>query len=154
MYMILYGMIVFLCYLLDDLFSIPLAIYGVMCLGIILYVHKNKKKCKIFVSYTVRDNSIDYIKLQYINKILTFNKFSCYIDLLHNNSINKQEKVYRELLSADIFLKINSRDYNNSEWTKREFLIAKETKKKIIEINYNDNKNQILNKIKKVKKQI
>ena len=56
---------------------------------------------KIFVSYTTRDKDITsellntvFFKLRKIGKV--------YIDLIHNDSINKQQRVLNELDTSDL----------------------------------------------------
>ncbi len=147
MYFVLYGMAISVAYLnnYDSLFLWFLIPYWLLFLLSIFY--KEKCKQKIFVSYTMRDNFINQGYLLRINDILTREKYNCYIDLLHNKSANKQEKVYRELLSSDIFLKISSAGYNHSEWTKKELSIASDIGKKIVDIKHDDSEEVILNKI-------
>ncbi|HEM7507397.1 TPA: toll/interleukin-1 receptor domain-containing protein [Providencia rettgeri] len=150
MYMVLYGIIILTVHLQYQNNLSLTAFISYIITYIFIIIKKNKKSKKIFVSYTTRDNSIDHHSLEYLDKILKENKFTCYIDLLHNNSINKQEKVYRELLSCDIFLAIKSSKYNESEWAMRELQIAQDVKKTIITIEKIDKTQDIIKKIKKV----
>ncbi len=149
MYMVLYGIIILTIHFQfrNSLSLSNLVLYIIIYTGIVIKTTKKPKK--VFVSYTIRDYKVDKTSLKYLNGILRKNNFICYIDLLHNNSINKQEKVYRELLSCDIFLIIRTNGYQQSEWTIQESKIAKDTKKKIVEITTNDNSHDIITKIKK-----
>ncbi|MEQ4693307.1 toll/interleukin-1 receptor domain-containing protein [Providencia manganoxydans] len=159
MYMVIYGILIVIIHF-NERNNITLSliyIYSIICVLIIIYInHIKRKPKKIFVSYTIRDGKVDRESLKILSNLLKSCKFSCYIDLLHNNSLNAQEKVYRELLSSDIFLIIKTEKYGESEWTNKEFKIAKDTNKKIIEIDNHDIslrclKKKIKNELKKHK---
>lgn len=149
MYLVLYGMAIIVAYMneCNRIFIGTFVIYCIVILTPLICKKFKKTKGRVFVSYTTRDNLVSKGYLKHINYIVTQKKYTCYIDLLHNDSINKQEKVYRELLSSDIFLKISSDNYNCSEWTKKELSIALDIGKNIVTINHDDSDEVILNKI-------
>lgn len=95
-----------------------------------------QKKKKIFVSYTTRDNKVDIYSLKVIEGKLKQLGYSCYIDLLHNDSKNKQLRVFSELMLSDYFMMITSDNYHLSPWTQKEIMLAHKLKKRIIKINY------------------
>ncbi|HCM1921789.1 TPA: toll/interleukin-1 receptor domain-containing protein [Salmonella enterica subsp. salamae serovar 16:m,t:e,n,x] len=99
------------------------------------YATRQKKK-KIFVSYTTRDNKLDIYSLRVLEWKLTRLGYSCYIDLLHNNSKNKQQRVFNEIITSDYFIAIISDSYHLSPWTQKEIKLAHKLKKRIIEIDY------------------
>ena len=88
---------------------------------------------KIFISYTMHD---DYITLSLLSKIaININKYnSCYIDLLHNNSRNKQKRVEDELHKANFLVFLKSESASKSIWVQRELELAIKNNIKILEI--------------------
>ncbi|EAA2728088.1 toll/interleukin-1 receptor domain-containing protein [Salmonella enterica] len=96
---------------------------------------KQKKK-RIFVSYTTRDNKLDIYSLKVIEAKIKKLGYSCYIDLLHNTSKNKQQRVFNELISSDYFMAIISDNYHLSPWAQKEITLARKLKKHIIKIDY------------------
>ncbi|GKV90985.1 toll/interleukin-1 receptor domain-containing protein [Pectobacterium carotovorum] len=95
-----------------------------------------QKKKRIFVSYTTRDNKVDIYSLRFIEGKLQQLGYSCYIDLLHNDSKNKQQRVFNELISSDYFMAIISDNYHLSPWAQKEITLACKLKKEIIKIDY------------------
>lgn len=92
---------------------------------------------KIFISYTLKDGilTIDFFKnLKSVVKGLC----SSYIDILDNDSINKQARVEDELLKSDLLILIKTHKVNKSDWVKKEILIAQENNIPIIEYEYSD----------------
>ncbi|WP_419721117.1 hypothetical protein [Pectobacterium carotovorum] len=64
--------------------------------------------------------------------------YFCYIDLLHNNSKNKQQRVFNELIMSDYFMAITSDSYHLSPWTQKEIKLARKLKKQITIIDYRE----------------
>lgn len=95
-----------------------------------------QKKKRVFVSYTTRDNKVDIYSLRFIEGKLKQLGYYCYIDLLHNDSKNKQQRVFNELISSDYFMAIISDNYQKSPWTQKEITLACRLKKAIIKIDY------------------
>ena len=62
---------------------------------------------------------------------------NCYIDILDNDSIDKQERVVEELNKAQLVLVLMSPDLKKSAWVKEECRIANEKNIPIVEININ-----------------
>lgn len=85
---------------------------------------------KIFVIYTTRDECVNSNSL---NKI--YNELKKYgdvfIDILHNNSIEKQEYVIKKLHECSSIVIVDTPELEKSEWAKLELNIAKKEKKKI-----------------------
>lgn len=79
---------------------------------------------KVFISYTTRDKIITTKFLR--NLELSLKKdFEIYIDLIHNNSLEKQKRVLSELQNSDLLLIIETIQTYNSEWVKLEIEQAK-----------------------------
>lgn len=78
----------------------------------------------IFVSYTTRDLYIDRELLEIVSEKLS-EYGGCYIDLLHNDSINKQHHVELMLSKAKHLLLISSISIVESKWVQWEISEAK-----------------------------
>lgn len=91
---------------------------------------------KIFVSYTTRDNSISIKVLNKLNLLLS-DYGQVYIDLIHNDSKDKQERVLMELDSCDLILLIETECTFKSDWVKLELKRAKELGKEVTKISFN-----------------
>ena len=70
---------------------------------------------KYFVSYTTRDKEITSDLLKQFSKELE-KKGEVFIDLLHNDSIDKQSRVLKELDSSDVMILIETNSVYQSEW--------------------------------------
>lgn len=92
---------------------------------------------KIFVSYTTIDSYINEGNLVWLNKKLSVYG-ETYIDLLHNDSKNKQNRVIKELVDADIFIFLRSKSVNLSKWASLEREIAYALGKNIIDFDLRD----------------
>jgi len=92
--------------------------------------------CKIFLSYTTRDGLINKTFLLNLEKMFPLFS-SVYIDLIHNNSLDKQKRVISELKKSDILFLIKTDDTYKSEWVNKELEIAKKINIPIYELNYN-----------------
>lgn len=91
-------------------------------------------EAKIFVSYTTKDSYIDVDYLKCVHeKCIALG--SVYIDLLHNDSLNKQDRVCDELLSSNFLILINSDSVNKSHWVKWEISTANKIGIPIIRLN-------------------
>ena len=62
---------------------------------------------RIFVSYTLKDGYLDTSILQKVKELYR-NCDSCYIDILDNDSVDKQGRVDQELQLADVLLLIET----------------------------------------------
>lgn len=82
------------------------------------------------MSYTTRDEYINRELLQEINLIVS-SWGDCYIDLLHNESKDKQKHVKFMLSTSDILILVNSESILKSEWVMWEL---KEARKQLIPI--------------------
>lgn len=73
----------------------------------------------IFVSYTTRNNEVTINSLiNFSNKINSFGKV--FIDILDNDSEDKQGRIIEELKSTELLILIKSQSSLNSEWVKYE----------------------------------
>jgi len=91
----------------------------------------------IFVSYTRRNNEVTINSLiNFSNKINSLGKI--FIDLIDNNSDDKQNRIVEELKKAELLILIKSKSIFNSEWVKFEIESANEKNIPIIEFNIND----------------
>lgn len=90
----------------------------------------------VFCSYTLRDGLVTIEKLRKLKELIS-KSADCYIDILDNDSIDKQERVVEELSKAQLVLVLMSPDLKKSAWVKEEYRIANEKKIPIVEININ-----------------
>jgi len=88
---------------------------------------------RIFVSYTTRDSYLDRERLSDIDRVAS--KFGCvFVDVLHNDSLNRQERVKKELISASVVLFIGTSGCAHSEWVGWERHKASEHGKECLEV--------------------
>jgi len=82
---------------------------------------------RIFVSYTTRDSYVNsnYLK-SLVDQLILFG--DPYIDLLHNDSEEKQKKVENELNNSDLILLLSSESTQHSNWVNWELRQAKKIK--------------------------
>lgn len=88
---------------------------------------------KIFVSYTTRDKYITNNLLFAIETLLR-PMAKCYIDILHNDSSNKQERVEEELRTSNLVLLVKSESTHNSTWVARELFLAKHYNIRVVDV--------------------
>ena len=79
---------------------------------------------KYFVSYTTRDKEVTIDLLKSFAKRLRYYG-EVFVDLIDNNSLNKQDRVISELDSSDLMVLIESKNIYNSEWVVLEIERAK-----------------------------
>ncbi|NQX97226.1 MAG: toll/interleukin-1 receptor domain-containing protein [Flavobacteriales bacterium] len=103
-------------------------------------------KKNFFVSYTIRDNTVSIEFLQQIEKFLQ-NFGTPFIDLLHNDSEDKQSRIENELYKSDCLILINTDKAKESEWVNKELSIACERNIPIYEYNFED---LIINKFQSI----
>lgn len=103
----------------------------------------------IFVSYTTRDNYVDRALLESISEVLS-EYGNYYIDLLHNNSNDKQRHVEKMLSQAKLLLLISSSSIGKSEWVRWELKEAERSCIPIIKIKATPNKNETLRNLKSI----
>lgn len=86
----------------------------------------------IFVSYTTRNNEVTINSLiNFSNKIRAFGKI--FIDLIDNNSNDKQGRIIDELKKTELLILIRSKSSFNSEWVKFELESVEKLKIPVIE---------------------
>ena len=105
----------------------------------------------IFVSYTTRNNEVTVDSLiSFSNKLNSFGRI--FIDIINNDSIDKQGRIIEELEKANLLIFIKSESALDSEWVKFELNIAKKMKIPVIEFHIGDidslTRSDIENKIK------
>ena len=98
---------------------------------------------KIFVSYTLKDKNINKKVLVDFQCYLKAQGFDCYVDLLDNdyNEEGFQEKLVGILKKCDVFLVLDSLEYLNSKWAKKELEEAEKLGLQILKINSFEIKN-------------
>jgi len=87
---------------------------------------------KLFLSYTTRDAEVDQALLHQLAESLS-SAYDLYIDLLHNDSNEKQERVIFELERADQVLILGSDSITKSGWAMYERARALELGIEILE---------------------
>ena len=94
-------------------------------------------KDKIFISYTLRNNIIKKEMLMELNKTI---KDYCipFIDIIHNNSIDKQNRVEKELRQSKYLIHVKTTENVKSEWVDRELEIARNNRIPILIFNYEE----------------
>ena len=73
----------------------------------------------IFVSYTTKDSEVTLHRLNEISIKLRQIGY-VYIDIIHNNSQDKQKRVFEELDNSDVIILIISNNVYNSKWVIKE----------------------------------
>ncbi len=76
-------------------------------------------KVKIFVSYTTRDAIVTATSLFPVAETLE-RIGKPYVDLIHNDSVDKQSRVERELMSSSLLFLLESYSIQESPWVKWE----------------------------------
>ena len=72
----------------------------------------------VFCSYTLRDGLVTIEKLRKLKELIS-KSADCYIDILDNDSIDKQERVVEELSKAQLVLVLMSPDLKKIRMGKR-----------------------------------
>lgn len=80
----------------------------------------------MFVSYTTIDKEITSRFLQTVNHLLS-SQGNTFIDLIHNDSIDKQKRVFHELENSDLLVLIGTKNIYNSLWVIKELDLAEKT---------------------------
>lgn len=97
---------------------------------------------KYFVSYTIRDKEITVDFLRKFSLYLQ-KKGEVYIDLIDNDSFNKQERVLTELEDSDVLILIETKSIYESKWVNIELKRAEFLKKEIRILSLDDIKRLI-----------
>lgn len=97
---------------------------------------------RLFVSYTLKDGYLDTSILLKVKELYK-DYDSCYIDIIDNDSIDKQGRVEQELHSADALLLIETPMVMQSKWVRYELNIAKNRNIIIIKSDINKIKGKI-----------
>lgn len=90
-------------------------------------------KPNIFFSYTLRGK---IVSKELLSKIASsFSPISnLFIDIIHNDSVDKQRRVLSELNNADILILLKTDNISSSKWVNLELSIARKNKTPIYEI--------------------
>lgn len=92
---------------------------------------------RVFISYTMRENYIDYNYLYKLKQILS--KYSCidtYVDILDNHESDHQGHVISMLCASDVVLLLRTPNINISNWVQKELKLAIEKKIPIVKFDY------------------
>lgn len=81
---------------------------------------------KVFISYTLRDGEVQIGLLKAIDRIGSLYKLEIFIDKLHNNDSNPQRRIEKEIQSSDVLMLIESTRIFQSEWVRKEILLARD----------------------------
>lgn len=100
----------------------------------------------IFVSYTTRDSYVNRELLISISAILSKHS-TFYIDLLHNNAIDKQQLVEKMLSQAKLILLLSSKSIGESMWVQWELSEATRRNIPILRIPVTSNRSETLSHI-------
>ena len=79
---------------------------------------------KYFISYTTRDSELTLDLLDSFSRRLKA-RGEVFVDLLHNNSEDRQKRVIAELDASDMLLVIETKSTYQSEWVNFEISRAK-----------------------------
>ena len=109
----------------------------------------------IFVSYTTQNNEVTLDSLiNFSNKLNSFGKI--FIDLIDNDSIDKQGRIITELETTDLLILIKSESTLNSQWVQFELDSANKLKIPVIEFQIKEidslTREDIDNRIKETQK--
>lgn len=77
------------------------------------------KRNKLFFSYTLRDGMVNKSLLSEICTVLV-KKYDIFIDLLHNDSLDKQARVLSELKKSQYVFVLKTPQIGESDWVKIE----------------------------------
>lgn len=102
---------------------------------------------KYFISYTTRDEEITIDLLQSLSAELE-KSGQVFVDIIDNDSLDKQERVISELDSSDTLILIESKGIYESKWVAIELERAEAKKIPIKKIKIEDLSNIKLNKLK------
>ncbi len=88
---------------------------------------------RIFVSYTTRDKYINLTRLRDVFSVMS--QFGLvYIDLLHNDSQDRQRRVENELALSSTVVFLKTPAVSKSVWFMKETKLAVQQQKKCLEI--------------------
>lgn len=102
---------------------------------------------KYFISYTTRDEEITIDLLQSLSAELG-KSGQVFVDIIDNDSLDKQERVISELDSSDTLILIESKSIYESKWVAIELERAEAKKISIKKIKIEDLSNIKLNTLK------
>lgn len=94
----------------------------------------------IFVCYTTRDSIITKEFLCLLSKKLRA-YYRAYIDILDNDSDDKQLRVAKELIQSDVLLLLDTKSVSDSPWVRWELETASEFGIPIVRVNVSDLEN-------------
>lgn len=89
---------------------------------------------KVFVCYTIRDGTIDYKYLKEFENILKRYFENVFIDMLHNDSKNPQQRIIEELKSSDVVFLLKTKKVFTSKWVLFEIKLANEFNIPIVKV--------------------
>lgn len=83
----------------------------------------NNRIKKVFISYTLRDENVTIEKLQALKRQMPLSCDS-FVDIIDNDSVDKQARVDKELLECDSFMQVKSPTIGESDWAFYEIMRA------------------------------
>ena len=92
-------------------------------------------RTKIFISYTLQGGDININFLRNLQSSI-IDYCQPYIDILDNDSYDKQARVEEELINSAYLILIKTKNIQSSAWVKKEILIAKRNGIPILEFDY------------------
>ena len=78
---------------------------------------------KVFISYTLRDENVTIEKLQALKRQMPLNCDS-FVDIIDNDSEDRQARVDKELWECDTFMQVKSPTIGESDWALYEIMRA------------------------------
>ena len=107
---------------------------------------------KIFLSYTLKDGEVQEELLREIDAFASWKNLELFIDKLHNLDSEPQTRIEKEIINSDILMLIGSSSVFQSDWVKKEIVLARENDLPIYLIKPNEIRNTIKSVYKNVNK--
>jgi len=92
----------------------------------------------IFVSYTLSDGQLSMDDLRHLAVVLSNQRQSPYIDILHNTDSEPQRRVQAELERASLLLLCDTPGVRSSRWVQHELATAEARQILIVKLNPRD----------------
>ena len=96
----------------------------------VYFIQLGKNTVKLFFSYTVRDGYIDRSFLADLCNSIP-SKIQPFVDLLHNDSVDFQRRIYTEIVGSDLCIALQSPLFFTSPWARYELELCHSLEKSI-----------------------